>query len=146
MNAQYSQDIRHIQLKLVWGCSLVKVLWQKKSWLAFRQESHRCPSWLILSAKNSLGCSLNPSTIASFTSSFGMNIWLLRAFFYGLKTWKLYRGRPRLYAWYPSISHHSMAFSWSLTLRTIWGLCHAAGKCCPQVYPDFSFLILILIF
>jgi len=51
MNAPLFQDMRHVQLKLRRGCSLVKVPQElDESPVAFRQEFHSCTSVHILCA------------------------------------------------------------------------------------------------
>jgi hypothetical protein len=68
------------------------------------QEPHSCTSWLIPSAKNSLGCCLNHCTTASYTQSFDVHV---RALFNDSKVKNLTAVSSGC------IQGVSMAFDWS---------------------------------
>ena len=131
--------MRHVQLKPLCGCSLVKVLQKcEKSPQAFIVLLVH--NWQVLTAKNSLVCCLNHCPAVSCTWPSNMSIWSMRDICNDPKMGKSQSSDSKPYAWYLS-TFHCMTFSWSCILWVTMGISSVMQQ--NNVVSDFTLTLFL---
>jgi len=113
--------MRHVQLKPLCGCSLVKVPQQMQEITTGIHSLTSAQSGQVLTAKNSLVCCLNHCPAASCTWPSNVSVWSMRANCNDPKVGKSQGSNSQLYAWCLS-TFHCMTFSWSCILWVTMGI------------------------